>query len=160
MPRKTFRVAVAAEPTSFDLEGPVRGVQNFLCRDRIAAGKLMKFAELFSSIEEDSEDSAASAKAGAAAIPAIRDFFNSALAPEARTRFWDMIDDDEEGIPLDTLVDIAGWLAEVYSGGRPTGTSSEPGSEVTSSGGGSPATPSPVDTVTYSRPSALTSSTT
>jgi hypothetical protein len=158
MPRKTFRVAVAAEPTSFDLEGPVRGVQNFLCRDRIAAGKLMKFAELFSAIEEDSEDSAQSAKAGAQAIPAIRDFFNAALIPEARARFWDMVESDEEGIPLDTLVDIAGWLAEVYSGGRPTGTNSEPGSEVTSSGDGSPATPSAADITTYSRPSGLTSS--
>jgi hypothetical protein len=52
-------------------------------------------------------------------IPAVRDFFNAALLPEARARFWDLINDDDEGIPLDTLVEIAGWLAEVYSGGPP-----------------------------------------
>jgi hypothetical protein len=153
MPRKSFSVAAAVEPISFDLTSPVSGnAVLFVCRDRMAAGKLMRFAELFSSIQEESESGEAeTAKQGALAIPAIRDFFNAALMPNDRDKFWTMIDSDEEGIPLDTLVEIAGWLAEVYSGGRPTGTTSEPGSGVTSSGGGSPASQSPVAIETYSR---------
>ncbi|HEX8321642.1 hypothetical protein [Longimicrobium sp.] len=160
MPRKTFRVAAAVEPISFDLEGPIRGIQNFPCRDRMAAGSLMRFAEMFSSIKDEAEGSPEAASDGAKAIPAIRQFFDSALQKEGRSRFWDMINDDDEGIPLDTLVEVAGWLAEVYSGGRPTGTNSGSTSEGTSTGDGSPATPSAGDIVEYSRPSQLTSSTT
>ena len=152
MPRKTFRVAAAIEPIAFDLEGPIRGVQNFPCRDRMGAGALMRFAEKFSAIQEEGDD-IDSAKAGSQAIPAIRDFFNACLQPQAKDRFWELIEDDDEAIPLDTLVEIAGWLSEVYSGGRPTGTNSEPGSEVTSPGDGSADTPSGADIVTYSRPS-------
>ena len=151
MPRKTFRVAMAAEPISFDLEGPIRGPQNFMCRDRLAAGSLMRFAEMFSSIQDEAEGNASDAKTGANAIPAIRGFFDSCLMPEARPRFWDMINSDDEGIPLDTLVEIAGWLAEVYSGGRPTGPTSTDTSEGTSTGDGSPASPSAVVTPMYSR---------
>jgi hypothetical protein len=143
MPRKTFRVAVAAEPISFDLEGPFSGIQNFRCRDRMAAGTLMKFAEAFADME-DNPDSPETAKQGANAIPIIRDFFNSSLMPEGRDRFWAMINSDDDGIPMETLVEIAGWLAEVYSGERPTGPTSSGTSGETSTGDGSP--------VTYSRP--------
>lgn len=158
MPRKSFRVALAAEPISFDLECPVRGPQNFVCRDRLSAGKLMRFAEMFGGVSE--EDEKAAAQQGAAAIPAIKDFFDAALLPENRKRFWTIIEDDDEGIPLDTLVEIAAWLAEVYAGERPTGMNSGSGSGVTSSGDGSPATSSAGDIVTYSRPSELMSSST
>jgi hypothetical protein len=125
----------------------------------MGAGALMRFAEKFSSVQDEG-DGPEAAQTGAEMIPAVRDFFDAALLPEGRARFWDLINDDDEGIPLDTLVEIAGWLAEVYSGGRPTGTTSGPGSEETSSGDGSPDTHSPADIVTYSRPSELTSSTT
>jgi len=144
MPRKSFGVAIAAEPISFDIDAPIRGPQNFPCRDRLAAGSLMRFAELFSSIQDDATGSAQDAKQAAAAIPAIRDFFDSALQPQARDRFWDLINNDDEGIPLDTLVEIAGWLAEVFSGDRPTGATSSSTSEVTSPAAGSG--------VSYSRP--------
>jgi hypothetical protein len=150
MPRKTFKVAVAAESIDFDLSGS-QSTQNFHCRDRMAAGKLMRFAELFSAIEEESGKDEKTGKQAANAIPAIRDFFNAALMPEGRDRFWKMIDSDDEGIPLDTLVEIAGWLAEVYSGDRPTGTTSGATSEVTSTGDGSTGSPPPADIQTYSR---------
>lgn len=147
MPRKTFQVAIAAEPVSFDLVGPVSGVRNFMCRDRMAAGTLMKFAEAFSGME-DAEESAA---AGANAIPVIRDFFNASLMPEGRERFWAMLNDEDEGIPMGTLVEIAGWLAEVYSGDRPTGPTSSGTSGATSTGDGSPGSLPQPDTQTYSR---------
>lgn len=162
MPRKAFRQALAAEPTGFDLEGRQSGLHYFECRQSLAAGTLMRFAEVFSSLEDDSAegvDKAQSAKAGMAAIPAIRDFFNSVLKPEGRAPFWQMINSDDEEIGLDTMVDIAGWLSEVYAGGRPTGTTSDGTSEETSPGAASPATPSPVATPTYSRPEPMPSST-
>jgi hypothetical protein len=159
MPRKTFRVAIAAEPISFDLEGPVKGVQNFHCLGRLAAGSLMRFAELFSAIEDESSGSEAKSGQAAQAIPAIRDFFDSALVPESRPRFWAMINDDDEGIPLETLVEIAGWLAEVYSGDRPTGPSSSDTSEGTSPSDASGGSQSPVATPTYSRSEPVSSST-
>jgi hypothetical protein len=151
MPRKTFRVAIAAEPISFDLDGPATGLQNFVCRDRMSAGTLMRFAEAFSQMTDDDEHNPESARSGADAIPIIKDFFNSALLPEGRDRFWAMINNDDDGIPMDTLVEIAGWLAEVYSGGRPTGATSSGTSEGTSTGDGSPASPRQPDTQTYSR---------
>jgi|SRR3954469_15520972 len=147
MPRKTFKVAVAAEPIAFDIEAPEsKTMHNFQCRDRLAAGRLMQFAEMFSSIEEVEEgaEDQMSAKQAASAIPAVRDFFNSALSPHARPRFWALIEDDDEGVPLDTLVEIAGWLAEVYAGDRPTGETSSSTSGETSPGDGSG--------VSYSRP--------
>jgi hypothetical protein len=159
MPRKSFQVAVAAEPISFDLRCPVRGAQNFPCRDRLAAGRLMAFAELFSSIEEDASNEEQSAKEAAKAIPAIRDFFNSSLDPHARDRFWEIINDDDEGIPLDTLVEIAGWLAEVYSGDRPTGEPSSSTSGERSPGAASGGSLSAVATPTYSRSEPVSSST-
>jgi hypothetical protein len=159
MPRKTFRVAIAAEPISFDLEGPVKGVQNFHCRDRLAAGSLMRFAELFSAIEDESSGSEAKSGQAAQAIPAIRDFFDSALVPESRPRFWAMINDDDEGIPLETLVEIAGWLAEVYAGDRPTGETSSSTSGETSPGDGSGVSYSRPDTPTPSHSELVSSST-
>jgi hypothetical protein len=151
MPRKSFGVAIAADPISFDIECPVRGARNFHCRDRLSAGTLMKFAEMFSSIEDESEGGPTNASAGAEAIPAIKDFFNSVLMPEGRSLFWEIIYDSEEAIPLDTLVEIAGWLAEVYSGDRPTGPTSSGTSAGTSTGDGSPGSPSQLGTPTYSR---------
>lgn len=150
MPRKTFRVAVAAEPIAFDLEGPASGIQNFKCRDRMAAGTLMKFAEAFADMEDDG-DNPADAKSGANAIPMIRDFFNSALMPEGRDRFWALINSDDDGIPMETLVEIAGWLAEVYSGDRPTGPTSSGTSAGTSTGDASQGSQPQPDTQTYSR---------
>jgi hypothetical protein len=145
MPRKTFKVAVAAEPIAFDIEAPEsKQMFNFPCRDRLAAGKLMKFAEMFSTIEDQADDAEMSASQAASAIPAVRDFFDSALQPQARPRFWALIEDDDEGVPLDTLVEIAGWLAEVYAGDRPTGETSSSTSGETSPGDGSG--------VSYSRP--------
>lgn len=150
MPRKTFRVAIAAEPISFDLEGPESGIQNFPCRDRLSAGTLMKFAEAFGEMEDD-ENAPQSASAGANAIPVIKDFFNSVIQKEARDRFWAMIYNDDDAIPMDTVVEIAGWLAEVYSGERPTGPTSSGTSAGTSTGDGSPGSQPQPDTQTYSR---------
>lgn len=157
MPRKSFRVAAAVEPISFDLEGSLSGLRNFECRDRLSAGTLMRFAETFSSLE-DSNDEAANAKQGVTAIPAIRDFFDRCLKPEGRPRFWEMINSDDEGIPLDTLVEIAGWLSEVYSGERPTGATSSPTSAGILSGDASLVTPPAVATPIYSRPEPMPSS--
>jgi hypothetical protein len=164
MPRKTFKVAVAAEPIAFDIEAPEsKTMHNFQCRDRLSAGKLMKFAEMFSAVEEiegdGPENAALSAKQASNAIPAVRDFFNAALTPHARDRFWALIEDDDEGVPLDTLVEIAGWLAEVYSGDRPTGETSSPTSGETSPAVGSGVSYSRPDTPTPS-PSELASSST
>jgi hypothetical protein len=155
-------VAVAAEPIAFDIEAPEsKTMHNFACRDRLSAGKLMKFAEMFSSVEEieGTEDAAMSAKQASNAIPAVRDFFNAALTPHARERFWALIEDDDEGVPLDTLVEIAGWLAEVYSGDRPTGETSSSTSGETSPAVGSGVSYSRPDTPTPS-PSELASSST
>jgi len=156
MPRRSFKVAVATEPISFDLEGQKSGFRNFVCRDRLAAGTLMRFAETFASLEDEEESTGQNN--GAEAIPAIREYFNKCLLPTNHELFWSMINDDDEGITIETLVEIAGWLSEVYSGSRPTGETSAPGSGVTSSGGGSAALLPPVDTPTYSRPELTPSS--
>lgn len=160
MPRKTFKVAVAAEPIEFDIEAPEsKTMHRFPCRDRLSAGKLMKFAEMFSGIEAESEDTEMTAKQASQAIPAVKDFFDAALQPQARDRFWALIEDDDEGVPLDTLVEIAGWLAEVYAGDRPTGETSSSSSGETSPDGESGVSYSRPDTQTPS-PLALSSSST
>jgi hypothetical protein len=161
MPRKTFRTAIAAEPIEFDIEAPeTKRMHNFKCRDRLAAGRLMKFAEMFSSIEEEADEKEMSAKQASQAIPAVRDFFNSALSPHSKDHFWTLIEDDDEGVPLDTLVEIAGWLAEVYAGDRPTGEPSSSTSGEKSPDVGSGVSYSRPDTATPSTPLALASSST
>jgi hypothetical protein len=99
----------------------------------------MKFAEAFSSIEDESRATNASAGAeGHPDDPGLLQLRADARGPE---RFWALINSEDDAIPMDTLVEIAGWLAEVYSGERPTGPTSSGTSAGTSTGDGSPGSP-------------------
>lgn len=138
--RRSFTTATDSdEPVVFD----VNGIE-FQCRPQISAGIVMKMGELFAG--DDPE-------AGAPDIPVnemisiIRQFFNHALKPEDRARFNGMLDDPDTPIPLQTLIDIASWLASVYVGNRPTGQNSAGTSPSPSSGGVSTGSATPVASI-------------
>ena len=137
---KEFDIPQQTEPVSFKLAGEM-----YMCRAQIAAGIMLRFGKLMAEQGETSEDSS-----GLKMVSAVMGFFRAALMPADYERFMQVIDDPDIAIPLGTLVDIAGWLGEVYAGDRPTGESLPAPSDKLSSGGDSTDGAS-VATPTYSR---------
>lgn len=132
MARKQFTVPSAEEQVEFDLEG-----KTFRCRPRVSAGILMRFADVAGG-PEDEVDSRAM-------VRVLREFFVNAIVREDFDEFWGLIEDPDIAIPVETLSEIANWLAEQYTE-RPTGGPSSSGRGSGSSGGVSTA-------VVYSRES-------
>lgn len=61
-------------------------------------------------------------------LGAVNDLFKASLIPQDYARWQQMRDSDDEIVDVEMLVEIGSWLAEEYSGGRPTGASSSDGS--------------------------------
>lgn len=139
MAYREFSLNTNNEPVSFRL-----GDQMFMCRPQIAAGVMLKFGRLMASESEDEGSQ------GLKMLDAVMDFFQAALMPTDYGRFMATIEDPDIAVPLEVLVDIAGWLGGIYSGDRPTGKSFPQQSDKLSSGDDSTVGAS-VETPTYSR---------
>jgi hypothetical protein len=137
MTRKSFRTSTGAANVEFDVDGEV-----FHCRNEIGAGILMKFADM-------SLDDPDDATRGHQALAGIRQFFTAALVPVDRQRFFDLLEDPDRPVDINTLIDIATWLGSEYTA-RPTGTPSSTTSSATGNGDASTAGPVPGGT-TFSR---------
>ena len=122
---KQFTIPDQGDPLLFSLGG-----QKFRCRGRIASGAILRLGEAVNG----TEDSDASV-----IIKALRNFLKAALLPEDYARFEAMLDDPDIAVPLETVNEIAGWLAGEYTNERPTGQPSQPTSPSDSSGEGSTA---------------------
>lgn len=114
------------EPVSFDLNG-----ERFLCRQHIPLRSLLRLMK------------AGQAAGSADTVEELFVFLRSALHPSDVERFFALVDSEEGQIGLEDIGDITGWLAEVYSGGRPTGEPSSTTSSSPSTGDGSTAGASP-----------------
>lgn len=140
--RKVFKSATRTK----NLEFEVSSGEVFHARAKLSAGPVLKFAAMIGKDEDDE------AEGGAVNISRMADgmieFLTAAIVPEDRERFTAQID-DIDGITLDELMEIAGWLAGEYAG-RPTGTDSDDGSAETPTGPDSTGGVSPTGT-TYSR---------
>lgn len=122
MARRSFTVPAPTDTVEFDLEG-----QTFRCRPRVAAGILMRFAEIIGADEDEDSVSAQDI------IRMMREFFEAAVVRDDFERFWALIEDPDTAIPVEMLADIANWLAEQYTQ-RPTGAPSSGGRANGSSG--------------------------
>lgn len=95
-------VASSDEPITFEIYGQV-----FRCRPALQGVVLINFIA-----ESASDDSAAGAKA-------VLEFFNKAIRPEDRERFFEMTNSEDYVIPMETLSEIMDFLVEAYAA-RPT----------------------------------------
>lgn len=152
--RKSFSTATNKKPIEFDIDGQV-----FKCHPQMAAGMLMRFAEVLGDDSNGEELTPAEQSAkGKEQITVLRDYFHSALLPEYHADWDHLLNDPNIAISVDTLTEIAAYLAEEYSGGRPTDSASPRKQRKKGSGRTSTAGHSPTVT-TYSRPTPVDSST-
>lgn len=86
--------------------------QEFRCKSRIPGMVLVDF---ISQMDEDDPKSMGDS---------LKGFFNEALLPAELDRFNEYIRLPENDIDLEMLAEMAGWLAEQFSGEAPTGPSS------------------------------------
>jgi hypothetical protein len=107
---KTFKGYVPDEAVHFDLESPDGSRKvTFHCKKNVPGSKFLAYMEQ----AEGAEDFGSMART-------TRDIINTALTPESAVEFWEFADIPENGINLETLAEISGWLAETFSGNRPT----------------------------------------
>jgi len=146
--RRSFTTATDSdEVVEFDVNGV-----NFQCRSQISAGVVMKMGSLLGGDEDAVENLKVNEM-----IDVIKEFFNHALKPDYRKPFFNMLDDPDTPVPLQTLIEIVQWLAEMYTGNRPTGQNSPPTPDSASPGEGSTGSASPVASISgNSRQTVLT----
>ena len=137
MARKRFERAVRAEASKigFTIQ-PIRSGfpdVDFDCEDDIPGGIVLAF----SGEDVPAEGEADEGERGAAALAATKDLFNTAVVANQQERFWAMMRGAEGGLGVSQLMDVAFYLAQEYSGDRPTGESSDGTSQPTDSGHGS-----------------------
>jgi hypothetical protein len=107
---KTFKGFTPSEAVTFTLESPDGSRQaTFRCRKNVPGSKFLEFM----SRADQTENFAAMAGA-------TREIIETALDDESIVAFWEFADNPDNGINLDTLAEIAGFLAESFVGDRPT----------------------------------------
>lgn len=115
MATKSFKGFVPEQAVNFELESAdgVRKV-TVACTPSVPGSK---FLEFMGSIGPGGmEDFAALART-------VREVLNVSIAEEDRPLFWEFVGDPANGIGLEQLSEIAGWLAEQFAGERPTARS-------------------------------------
>jgi hypothetical protein len=110
MPSKSFKGFVPSETVTFDLQSPdgARTV-TFRCKPSVPGSKFLQFM----SKAESQENFAGMANA-------VRDIIDTALSVDSQAEFWAFCDDPDNGINIEMLAEIAGWLSETFAGNRPT----------------------------------------
>jgi hypothetical protein len=107
---KTFKGFTPSEAVTFTLESPDGSRQaTFRCRKNVPGSKFLEFM----SHAESTESFGAMASA-------TREIIETAIDEEDAAKFWEFCDNPDNGINLDTLAEIAGFLAESFAGNRPT----------------------------------------
>lgn len=105
---KKFKGYVSDEPIVIELESPDgESVSTFKCRRAVAGSKILDFLS-----ETNEEDPASMARA-------VFGLLESALEPDQWEGFRAFVDSADNGVSLEVLSEIAGWVAEQYSA-RPT----------------------------------------
>jgi hypothetical protein len=108
---KTFKGFTPNEPVTFELESPdgTRKIE-LQCR-QVPGTTFLDFMSRAQNVENF----------GAMAT-AIREILEAALIPEDHEKFWTFCDDPSNGITVDVLSEIAGFISESFTGGdRPSG---------------------------------------
>lgn len=119
---------------------------DFDCNDDIDGGVVLAFA----GETIPSGDVQTVQELGAKAMTAVTDLINAAIVPRQVSKFWSMMNGADGGIGVSQLMLVCEYLADAYTGERPTGESLDSTSPPTSSGQDSTAGVSP-GVKTYSR---------
>jgi len=107
---KSFKGFVPSESVTFELQSPDGSkTVSFRCKPNVPGSKFLEYMER----AEGQADFGAMAKA-------VRDIINTALSDESAVEFWKFVDDADNGVGLDMLAEISGWLSETFAGQRPT----------------------------------------
>ncbi len=106
---KTFKGFVPSEAVTFTLESPdgSRSV-TLRCKPNVPGSKFLDF------MGRTNQENP-----GSMAV-AVREIIDEALSEESQKDFWEFADDGRNGIDLETLAEISGWLSETFAGNRPT----------------------------------------
>lgn len=105
---KKFKGYVSDEPIFVELETPDgSSSKQFKCRKAIAGSKILDFLT-----DTSEEDPASMARA-------VFGLLEAAIEPSEWEGFREFVDAPDNGIDLETLSEIAGWVAEQYAG-RPS----------------------------------------
>lgn len=106
---KTFKGYIPSAPVEFDLESP--DGQNKLhvrCKKSVPGSRFLDFMAR----TQGERDWSGLAKA-------VREIFDAAIVDEQRVEFWSFCDNPDNGISIESLAEIAGWLSEQFAGERP-----------------------------------------
>ena len=107
---KTFKGYTPNEAVTFTLESPDgTRTATFQCKANVPGSRFLDYMGR----AESQEDWSATAKA-------VREIIDEALTEESSVEFWAFADVPENGVGLEMLAEISGWLAESFSGSRPT----------------------------------------
>lgn len=105
---KKFKGYVSDEPILIQLESPDGSVTiEFKCRRAVAGSTILNFLA-----QTDEDDPATMAKA-------VFGLLESALESDQWEAFREFVNNSDNGIDLETLSEIAGWVSEQFAG-RPT----------------------------------------
>jgi len=105
---KTFRGYTPIEKPSFDLESPDGSRKVTITCVAFLPGS--KFLDFLSNADQDNPGSLASA---------VNDLLVAAIGPDSWSQFREFVDNADNGVSMEMLAEIAGYLGELYSG-RPT----------------------------------------
>jgi hypothetical protein len=106
---RTFKGYVPKEVKTFDLESPEGITVTITCKPSVPGAVFLDFLGGVSSDEDFS---------GMARI--TKDVLNACIADADQDKFWAFCNDPANGIDIETLSEIAGYLSELFSGERPT----------------------------------------
>jgi len=107
---KTFKGFTPPEAVAFELQSPDGSrTVTFRCKGNVAGSKFLELMGKADSVE----DFPAMAKA-------VRQIIDQALTEESAKEFWAFCDDDANGVSIEMLSEISGWLAQEFAGNRPT----------------------------------------
>lgn len=112
MATKTFKGFVPQQIVTFDLESPDGSRRiTVRCKPSVPGSKFLEFMGAVGA--GGMEDFGAMART-------VREVLNTGIADEDHDLFWEFVDDPANGIGLEQLSQIGGFLAEQFAGQRPT----------------------------------------
>jgi len=111
MATKKFKGYVSDDPIVIELESPEGESATFKCRRAVAGSMLLDFLS-----EASESDPASMAKA-------VFGLLQAAVEPSEWEGFREFVDNPDNGVSLEILSEMAGWVSEQYSA-RPTGPQS------------------------------------
>jgi hypothetical protein len=107
---KTFKGYVPDTGDTLTLESPDgKNTVELHCKPSVPGSVFLKFMEEV----KNTEDFAGMARS-------VRDVIDAGMVAEDIPRFWAFVDDPANGVGLELLSEIAGWISEQFAGARPT----------------------------------------